>query len=95
MRYLSPEKYETDPFALENYRHKLAMQETKYKQSLKGNGGSKSGSEGHSHVGELVLSGWAKRSGYSTSKIKEAMAADAQSGTLANMKVLTDDIKHG
>lgn len=95
MRYLSPEKYETDPFALENYRHKLAMQEAKYKQSLKGNGGSKSGSEGHSHVGELVLSGWAKRSGYSTSKIKEAMAADAQSGTLANMKVLTNDIKHG
>lgn len=95
MRYLSPEKYETDPFALENYRHKLAMQEAKYKQPLKGNGGSKSGSEGHSHVGELVLSGWAKRSGYSTSKIKEAMAADAQSGTLANMKVLTNDIKHG
>lgn len=95
MRYLSPEKYETDPFALENYRHKLAMQEAKYKQSLKGNGGSKSGSEGHSHVGELVLSGWAKRSGYSTSKIKEAMDADAQSGTLANMKVLTNDIKHG
>lgn len=99
MRYLSPDKYEADPFALENYRHNLAMKEAAYKKGLKrrnGSGsGSGSGSEGHSHIGELVLSGWAKRSGYSTSKIKEAMAADLESGTLANMKVLTDDIKHG
>lgn len=94
MRYLAPEKYETDPYALELYKHNLTMKELTQKNNNKNKGGGNGsgnggGGGGHSHIGELLISGFALRSGKSSSDIK------SMEYNIKNMKDLTKAIKHG
>ena len=99
MRYLSPDKYEADPFALKKYEHMLTMAEIQAREAAKGgNGGSSgssggSGSEGHSHVSENMFAGFAHVSGRSVKDIKQSLLKDINSGKTDNMKQLTLDIK--
>lgn len=92
MRYLSPDKYEADPFALKKYEHMLTMAEIKAREDAK-SGKSGSDSEGHSHVSENMFAGFAHVSGRSVDNIKKSLLQDINSGKTDNMKQLTLDIK--
>lgn len=99
MRYLSPDKYEADPFALKKYEHKLTMDEIYAREAAKGGSGDGSGSsggsgsEGHSHVSENMFAGFAHVSGRSVKDIKQLLLKDINSGKTDNMKQLTLDLK--
>lgn len=93
MRYLSPDKYEADPFALKKYEHMLTMAEINAREAAKGGNGGGSGSEGHSHVSENIFAGFAHVSGRSVNDIKRSLLKDINSGKTDNMKQLTLDIK--
>lgn len=92
MRYLSPDKYEADPFALKKYEHTLTMAEIQAREAAK-NGKNGSDSEGHSHVSENMFAGFAHVSGRSVDNIKKSLLQDINSGKTDNMKQLTLDIK--
>lgn len=93
MRYLSPDKYEADPFALKKYEHTLTMAEINAREAAKGRNGGGSDSEGHSHVSENMFAGFAHVSGRSVNDIKKSLLQDINSGKTDNMKQLTLDIK--
>lgn len=93
MRYLSPDKYEADPFALKKYEHALTMAEINAREAAKGRNGGVSDSEGHSHVSENMFAGFAHVSGRSVNDIKKSLLQDINSGKTDNMKQLTLDIK--
>lgn len=93
MRYLSPDKYEADPFALKRYEHTLTMDEINAREAAKDKNNGSIYSEGHSHVSENMFAGFAHISGRSVNDIKKSLLQDINSGKTDNMKQLTLDIK--
>lgn len=93
MRYLSPEKYEVDPFSLEKYRHDLQMKEINAQKAgnRDGSGSSKNrGNSGHSHLSENQFRGIAKVTRSNYDDIKKWIA----SGKTEDMARITNRMKN-
>lgn len=93
MRYLSPEKYEVDPFSLEKYRHDLQMKEINAQKAGNGDGsgsGKNRGNPGHSHLSENQFRGIAKVTRSNYDDIKKWIA----SGKTEDMARITNRMKN-
>lgn len=93
MRYLSPEKYEADPFSLEKYRHDLQMKEINARKAENGDGsgsGKNRGNPGHSHLSENQFRGIAKVTRSNYDDIKKWIA----SGKTEDMARITNRMKN-